>query len=282
MLAANVPANFPIPFANSAGVGYVRTIPTASQIGITPGAASLTDGFPPLNFLDPTAGGIPPFGQDFNGILKQVTAWSQWQQAGNNFPLYNAAFSAAIGGYPAGAVLMQASHGGLWLSGVDNNTSDPDTGGANWTSFFSSALTGFSLFSSWTQTISQACSAGVFTKIICDSSIFDVLTEYSVSTGIFTPLVTGYYVFNAGVLGTQVSQTARGIYIMKASDNSELGKCYRGSPVVGPICVCGVSEPMYLTAGEGVYMAYKSDLADTVTYESSSVISTRFGGWRLR
>lgn len=132
MLASAVPANFPIPFANGAGGGYIRTIPQASQISVTPGAASLTDGFPPLNFLPVASGGVPPFGQDFNGILNEVTACIQWAQAGG-VPTYNSVFSTAIGGYPAGAVLRATSGAGLWLSAVDNNASNPDTGGANWT-----------------------------------------------------------------------------------------------------------------------------------------------------
>lgn len=132
MLASSVPAKFPIPFANSAGPDYIRTIPLASQIGINGGWASLTDGFPPLNFTPIAAGGIPPFGQDVNGILHQTTAWSQWQQAGAPV-YYDAVFSAQIGGYPRGAMLSSAvTFGNFWMSTVDNNLSNPDTGGANW------------------------------------------------------------------------------------------------------------------------------------------------------
>ncbi len=56
MLSSSIPVRFPIPFANNAGGGYIETIPTASQIGITDGRASLHDGFPPLNFADVGAG----------------------------------------------------------------------------------------------------------------------------------------------------------------------------------------------------------------------------------
>ena len=132
MLASSVPNKFPIPFANSAGGSYTRNVPTASQIGIQNGAASLTDGFPPLCFQPVGSGGFPPFGQDFNGILKQITQWGQWQAAAGPI-FYDSVFSAAIGGYPKGTLLQAAVGGGaFWLSTVDNNTSDPDTGGANW------------------------------------------------------------------------------------------------------------------------------------------------------
>lgn len=131
MLASSVPPKFPIPFANAAGAPYIRPIPVASQQGIQDGAASLTDGFVPLNATPLSAGGVPPFEQDMNGILKQITQSSQWQQAGGTFP-YDGTFAAAIGGYPAGAMLKATVNGKYWVSIADNNLTDPDAGGAGW------------------------------------------------------------------------------------------------------------------------------------------------------
>jgi hypothetical protein len=74
---------------------------------------------------------VPPFGQDINGILKQITLWNQWQAAGAPIP-WDSTFSTSIGGYPLGSYLIAADHTHYWVSTVDNNTSDPDTGGANW------------------------------------------------------------------------------------------------------------------------------------------------------
>jgi hypothetical protein len=129
---SNIPAKFAIPFANSAGVGYTRVIPAASQIGFTPGAASLTDGFPPLNFIPVGSGGIPPFGQDANGLLNQSTGWDRWFSAGGPVQ-WDSTFSATWGGYPAGSVVQSTVTVGLfWFCTVDNNTSNPDTGGAGW------------------------------------------------------------------------------------------------------------------------------------------------------
>ena len=135
MKIANIPAKFPIPFAESAGGSYIRSIPVSSQIGITNGAASLADGFVPLNFLPVGSGGVPPFGQDMNGILNQITLWSQWQGAGG-LPIYDSSFSTSIGGYPQGSILSSGTTAGVvWLSTTDDNTSNPDAGGANWLSF---------------------------------------------------------------------------------------------------------------------------------------------------
>lgn len=131
MKISDLPARFPIPFGNSASGSYIRTIPEASQIGVQDGAASLTTGFPPLNFLPVGAGGVPPFGQDFNGILRQITQWSRWQGAGGAVP-YDSDFSTAIGGYPQGAIIIGNTAGTLYLNTVDDNTTNPNSGGANW------------------------------------------------------------------------------------------------------------------------------------------------------
>jgi len=133
MLSTNIPTKIPIPFANSAGSSYKNTIPQASQIGITNGKASLTDGFPPLTFQPISSGGVPPFGADFNGILNEITAITQWQQAGGFFA-YDSSFSSTISGYPKGSILQSANLAGLWVSTAENNTTNPDTGGAGWTS----------------------------------------------------------------------------------------------------------------------------------------------------
>ena len=133
MQSSQIPLKFPIPFANSAGGSYTRPVPTASQIGIVPFAASLTDGFPPQCF---SPGGAPE-GPDFNGLLNQMSAWLRWAQAGAPVT-YDATFSAAIGGYPIGSLLQKAATpGAFWYSTVENNTSNPDAAGAGWATFAS-------------------------------------------------------------------------------------------------------------------------------------------------
>jgi hypothetical protein len=129
---ATPPPKFPLAWGASAGGAYLRSIPTTSQIGIQNCAASLTDGFPPLTFVPGTAGGCPPFGQDFNGILKQLSQGVQWQQAGGPY-FFDSAFAASVGGYPKGAIINSTVvPGNQWLSTADSNSNDPDAGGANW------------------------------------------------------------------------------------------------------------------------------------------------------
>ena len=122
MIISGIPAKFTMPWGQNAASGTIRVIPAASQIGITPGAASLNDGFPVQTSLPVGAGGTPPSIQDMNGILNEVTAWNQWQQAGGPIR-YDSAFQTAINGYPNSAVIASAVYpGGYYISTVDNNT----------------------------------------------------------------------------------------------------------------------------------------------------------------
>lgn len=126
MQLSSIPLRYSKVWAVNASGAYIRTVPVNSQIGIQDGAASFNDGFVPDNFTPVAAGGVPPFGQDFNGLLKVMTAWQQWGQAGGPVS-YNSTFSTEIGGYPEGAVLASAIlRGAFWYSTADNNTTDPD------------------------------------------------------------------------------------------------------------------------------------------------------------
>ena len=125
MQLSNAPSKLVLPFANSGGK---NTIPVASQIGITAGAASLTDGFPPLTRTPKASGGIPPFGLDMNGILYETTSLSVWANAGGFF-VWDGTFASTVGGYPAGAQVLRSDGLGFWINQVDNNTTDPETTG---------------------------------------------------------------------------------------------------------------------------------------------------------
>lgn len=129
MQSSQIPDKFLVPFASEAGPSYVRAIPQASQIGISAGAASLATGFPPLNFAPVASGGVPPFGADMNGILRWITQWSRWQATGG-LPAWDGTFSAAVGGYPRGALLASSTPGLAWLNTAENNTTNPDGGTA--------------------------------------------------------------------------------------------------------------------------------------------------------
>jgi len=97
------------------------------------GRASFDLGFPASTMTDPTLGGVPMAGPDMNAVLQMLSQYCVALQTG--MPIgYNAAVSTAIGGYGLGAVLVKASGIGFWISLVASNVTDPDTGGAGWTS----------------------------------------------------------------------------------------------------------------------------------------------------
>lgn len=148
MQLTNTPGKLVLPFANA---GAKNTIPTASQIGITAGAASLVDGFPPLTRTPIAAGGVPPSGLDMNGILYELSAILRWANAGGGYA-YDAAFAtdSNVGGYPKGARIMRSDGLGYWFNTVENNTTDPEAAGAaaaGWVPDFTNGVTSVAMAS---------------------------------------------------------------------------------------------------------------------------------------
>jgi hypothetical protein len=130
MLLGAPPLKITLPFANS---GSKRVIPEASQIAITPGAASLTDGFPPLTATAIASGGIAPDVKDFNGMLNELSAAVRWHAAGAGY-VYDSTFASNtnVAGYPAGARVLRTDGKGYWVNTTDANTTNPESGGAGW------------------------------------------------------------------------------------------------------------------------------------------------------
>lgn len=119
MQKTQIPELIPLPFANN---GDKNAIPTISS---SP-AASLYDGFPVATETPIVDGGVPPDRSDFNGILNWLSALLWWQNSGGMFP-FDSTLSAAIGGYPKGAVVLSNNQESAWVSLIDNNTHDPNT-----------------------------------------------------------------------------------------------------------------------------------------------------------
>ena len=131
MQLSNSPGKLVLPFASA---GNKNSIPVDSQIGITPGAASLADGFPPLTMTPVAAGGVPPSGLDMNGILYELSNVIRWANAGGGYT-YDADFAtdSNVGGYPKGARVLRADGSGYWFNTADGNETDPDSpSGTGW------------------------------------------------------------------------------------------------------------------------------------------------------
>lgn len=128
MQLTNAPGKLVLPFAAS---GAKNDIPVDSQIGITAGAASLVDGFPPLTRTPLAAGGTPPSGLDMNGVLYELSAILRWANAGAGY-VYDGTFAtdSNVGGYPKGARVLRSDGLGYWFNTTDNNTTNPESAGA--------------------------------------------------------------------------------------------------------------------------------------------------------
>lgn len=108
-------------------------IPVADQTGILVGAASFATAFPPATMVDPEVdGGVPPFGQDMNGILYMLSAYCAMLQAGE-IVNWNTDAATAFTGYKIGAkVASITTPGRVWTNYLDGNVNNPDTVDTGW------------------------------------------------------------------------------------------------------------------------------------------------------
>jgi hypothetical protein len=180
---------FAVNAAPSGGYGGKRTVPVPSQTGITPGAASYNDGFPPLTMTPLTGGGVVMSGLDMNGILNEATAVDWWMSAGAGFP-FDGTFATAVGGYPKGSRLLMASGNGYWLSIIDNNSNNPDTGGAGWIPDRAVA----SVYASGTQVLASGNS-----KVLWNSVEFDAFGLWDSGNDRFKALWAGKYCISGSI-----------------------------------------------------------------------------------
>ena len=93
--------------------------------------ASYDAGFPAVTMILKAAGGLPPKGQDMNQILFELSSLARWFSTGS-INSYDATFSAEIGGYPKGAIVLGEDGNTRYMSTAEANTSDPNTDGAGW------------------------------------------------------------------------------------------------------------------------------------------------------
>lgn len=131
MKVTDKPRQIAVPFAS--GTADKNTIPNnATQETKEKGNAAYDSGFPPLTMTAIAAGGIPPHGKDFNGLLNDITVAIRFSQAGGHYT-FDSTFASAIGGYPRGAMVLSSDGSKIWWNTVDANTTDPDgTSAAGW------------------------------------------------------------------------------------------------------------------------------------------------------
>lgn len=222
--AAVVPADITLP------------VPVPSQAGILIGAASFEDGFPPTTRTDPTGGGSPPYGQDFNGILYMMSAYCAMLQAGQIVP-YSAEASAIFFGYAVGAqVKSLATSGLIWTNVVDGNTSDPDVDDGGWSA--SVPLYG-----------TDAPAAGTFNNVVLPGAS-DFFLDVDTTAGNVTQ--TGFVAQRNGQRLT-ITNTGANLYTLDSLTGSSAANQVRGIPG-------GVT----LVQNQSVSIQYSSDIGKWV------------------
>ena len=229
MLFSGAPGKIPLPFAASGGK---NSIPQPSQILITPGAASLTDGFPPLTRTLISAGGVPPSGLDMNGILYETTAIAQWLNAGAGYPFDSVfAGNSAVGGYPASARVARSDGLGYWLNTVDNNTTDPESSGSAAAGWFPDTTTG-------SAAITMTNANVTLTELQYGHPVIVITGTITTNLNLIFPAIVGQWV---------VINSTTGAYTITAKTASGTGVTVSGSSAI-----VGDGTNIYATTGTPV------------------------------
>ncbi|WP_368937573.1 phage tail protein [Proteus terrae] len=105
------------PFAQN---GQKNVIPEKYETSMESNQATWDQGFGQITMIPVSAGGLPPKGQDFNGILNQMCETIVHISKGGIFK-FSADYAAAINGYPKGAILQSEDEKKYYQSLVDNN-----------------------------------------------------------------------------------------------------------------------------------------------------------------
>ncbi len=111
------------PFAKN---GQKNVIPENYETSMESNQATWDQGFSQITMLPVAAGGLPPKGQDFNGIFNQISENIVYLSQGGRFK-FSAEYAEAIGGYPKGAILQSDDEKKEYLSLIDNNKVDFNT-----------------------------------------------------------------------------------------------------------------------------------------------------------
>lgn len=114
------------PFGAEATAGTINVIPDERPSGAAPQLASWSLGFPLITMTYPGAGGLPPFGQDMNGVLNAISQHTVYLGGGGLYK-WSGAYVAAAGGYSKGAVVQSNDGLNSYVSLVDGNATDFNT-----------------------------------------------------------------------------------------------------------------------------------------------------------
>lgn len=118
------------PFANDSTQRNIIPV-TATQSQTDLGLASYSGGFGSKNMIPIENGGQPPYGQDFNGVLYDITGNIVDINQGI-LQYFDADYSALIGGYPINSRLMLDNNKYYVKSTISNNQNNPNSNLKGW------------------------------------------------------------------------------------------------------------------------------------------------------
>ncbi len=108
----------------SGPLAYNGTRNTIPESATGSNLASVAEGFPDITMVSPADNGLPPYGQDMNGLLYLASDIKSFLQSGGLIT-FDQNVSNTIGGYPSGAILAYVDADGIYhlvKSLIDNNT----------------------------------------------------------------------------------------------------------------------------------------------------------------
>lgn len=110
-----------------AAIGLKNTIPESRGSGLAQGAATYDEGFPSITMTPIAQGGKAPSGKDMNGILHELSAHIVHMNQGGHYK-FDSGFAEKINGYNKGAVLINNDETAFFVSLVDQNKTDFNSG----------------------------------------------------------------------------------------------------------------------------------------------------------
>lgn len=257
MQLSSAPIQLQLAFGNG-DASKTYPLPVPSQIGVTPGAASWTDGFPPLCATPVSSGGIPPSKADMNGAMFEMSGVDVWMSAGAGFK-FSSVYAAAIGGYPKGARVLNAAGNGYWRSLADNNSNNPDTSGINWMAEWRAVA---SVYASAQQTI--ATPSG---KVVWDTVEFDDFGMWDAANHQFKAPWPGKYRLSGSIY---LPSAAAQNLITQVMLNGSLSKQYFQAPQVS-------SVPLSLPFDAIIAAGLADNLEVNLLADTSSVLAGQVG-----
>lgn len=117
------PIFIPMEFAKN---GIKNVIQKVRQSGQDAQDMTWNDGTPSITLTKLEDGGLPPKGQDYNGVLNAISSHTVFNQNGGRYK-WDPQVVIEFGGYPKDAIVQSSDGTREYISLIDNNQINPDS-----------------------------------------------------------------------------------------------------------------------------------------------------------